>query len=98
MNADRGHLQVENNGDGSDDDFSDEEMWANMDFGAFDLINLTDCDREIIANHNADVDADDNSDWEDDIPLFYHAPEFTWTHRPYNVNCRAVFDIKSPDP
>ena len=92
---------VSNDGD-SDDEFSDDEMWDNMDFGAFDLIEIGERERNIIQQANleesdADGDADADADLQDDLPLFYHAPEFTWTREPYLVRCRSTFD-KNPGP
>ena len=72
------------------------------DFGSFDLIEIGERERNIIQQANleesdADGDADADADLQDDLPLFYHAPEFTWTREPYLVRCRSTFD-KNPGP
>ena len=80
---------VINDGD-SDDEFSDDEMWDNVDFGSFDLIEIVERERNIIQQANLE-ESDAVADLQDDLPLFYHAPEFTWTREPYLVRCRSTF-------
>ncbi|XP_041364890.1 piggyBac transposable element-derived protein 3-like [Gigantopelta aegis] len=96
MNSNGNNSSVVSNDGDSDDEFSDDEMWNNMDFGAFDLIEIGEREQNIIQRANLEEnDADD--DLQDDLPLFYHAPEFTWTREPYLVRCRSTF-AKNPGP
>ena len=76
MNPSGENSPVASNDGDSDDEFSDDEMWENMDFGAFDLIEIGERERNIIQQANLE-ESDADADLQDDLPLFYHAPEFT---------------------
>ena len=76
MNLSGENSPVVSNDRDSDDEFSDGEMWDNMDFGSFDLIEIGERERNIIQQANLE-ESDDDDDLQDDLPLFYHAPEFT---------------------
>lgn len=90
----------------SGDDWSDDEFWNEC--GNFDLISVTDEQTVSLSAHIGDLDSDMNdrdsssdsessSDQEsDNMPLFYHAPKFTWSKLSHTHSILAF--EKTPGP
>jgi len=83
------------------DEFSDDEFWENIDWEQFDLVTITENERQqLIANAESEEEEDsgqsEDFDASDSVPLFYYNPKFEWSSR-YTETDRRPF-TKEPGP